>query len=99
MNRGEPSFNAASALSTKGSEAEEDLMWRANVRSRELMTMGWIRKDGSIGIVLSGIEVILPRKSISRSHVHSRGNFPDEIKVLKKKGPASLSSREFAQVF
>ena len=29
----------------------------------------------------------------------SRGDFPDEIKVLKKKGPASLPSREFARVF
>ena len=47
MNRGEPSFNAASALSTKGSEAEEDLMWRANVRSRELMTMG----SGRMGVL------------------------------------------------
>ena len=40
MNRGEPLSKAASALSTKGSEVEEDLMWRANMRSRELMTMG-----------------------------------------------------------
>ena len=29
----------------------------------------------------------------------SRGDFPDEIKILKKKGPASLPSREFARVF
>ena len=29
----------------------------------------------------------------------SRGDFPDEIKVLKKKGPASLPSREFVRVF
>ena len=36
MNRGEPSAKAASALSTKGSEAEEDLMCQASVRSREL---------------------------------------------------------------
>ena len=28
-----------------------------------------------------------------------RGDFPDEIKVLKKKGPASLPLREFATVF
>ena len=58
-----------------------------------------VGKDGSIGIVLSGIEIILLRESISRSHVSSRGDFPDDIKVLKKKGPASLSLREFARVF
>ena len=29
----------------------------------------------------------------------ARGDFPDEIKVLKKKRPVSLSSREFARVF
>ena len=28
-----------------------------------------------------------------------RGDFPDEIKVPKKKGPASLLSREFVRVF
>ena len=58
-----------------------------------------VGKDGSIGIVLSGVEMISLRESISRSHVSSRGNFPDDIKVLKKKGPANLSSREFARVF
>ena len=29
----------------------------------------------------------------------SRGDFPDEVKVLKKMGPTSLSSREFVRVF
>ena len=43
--------------------------------------------------------MIPPRECISRSHVSSRGDLPDDIKVLKKKGPASLSSREFARVF
>ena len=52
-----------------------------------------------MSIVLSGIKVILPRESISRSHVSSGGDFPDEIKVLEKKGPASLPLREFAWVF
>ena len=58
-----------------------------------------VRKDGSISIVLSGVEVIPLRESISRPHVGARGDFPDDIKVLKKKGPASLSSREFARDF
>ena len=39
------------------------------------------------------------RESISRSHVSSRGDSPDDIKVLKKKGPVSLSLREFVRVF
>ena len=58
-----------------------------------------VGKDGSISIVLSGVKVISPRESISRSHVSSRGDLPDDIKVQKKKGPASLPSGEFARVF
>ena len=58
-----------------------------------------VRKDGSIGIVLSGVKMISLRESISRSHVSSRGDLPDDIKVQKKMGPASLLSREFARVF
>ena len=46
VNRGEPLSRAVSALSTKGSEAEEDLMWQAKVRLRELMTMG----SGRMGV-------------------------------------------------
>ena len=40
MNRGEPSSSTTRALRTKGSEAEEDLMWRAKTRSRALITKG-----------------------------------------------------------
>ena len=58
-----------------------------------------VRKNGSVSIVPSGVEVISPGESISGSHVGPRGDFPDEIKVLKKEGPASLSSGEFARVF
>ena len=58
-----------------------------------------VRKDGSISIVLSGVKVIPPRESISRSHVSSRGDSPDKIKILKKKGPTSLPLREFVRVF
>ena len=46
MNRGEPLSNAASALSTKESKVEEDLMCQASVRSRELMTIG----SGRMGV-------------------------------------------------
>ena len=42
--------------------------------------------------------MILPRKSVSGSHVGPRGDVPNEIKVLEKKRPASLSSGEFARV-
>ena len=58
-----------------------------------------VRKDGSVCSVLSGVEVIPPRESISRPHVSPWGDSPNEIKVLKKKRPASLSAGEFARVF
>ena len=57
-----------------------------------------VGEDGSISIILSGIKVISPRESISRPHVSARGDFPGKIKVLKEKGPANLSSREFVRV-
>ena len=57
-----------------------------------------VGKDGSISIIPSGVEVISLGESISGSHVSTRGDLPDEIKVLKKEGPASLSSGEFARV-
>ena len=57
-----------------------------------------VGKNGSVGIVPSGIEVVPPRESISRSHVGSRSGLPDEIKVLKKEGPAHLPSGEFVRV-
>ena len=46
MNRGDPSSKAARALRTKGSEAEEDWMWRERVRLRALMTIG----SGRMGV-------------------------------------------------
>ena len=57
-----------------------------------------IWEDGSVCIVGSGIQVILSRKSISRSHLCSWGNLPDDVKILEKEGPASLATREFARV-
>ena len=56
------------------------------------------RQDGSVSVVPRGVQVISPRESISGSHVSSRGYFPDEIKVLKKEGPVSLSTREFTRI-
>ena len=58
-----------------------------------------VGKDGSISIVPSGVEVIPPGESITGSHVRPRGDFPDEIKVLKKERPASLLPGEFVGVF
>ena len=57
-----------------------------------------VGENRSISIVRSCVEVVPPRESISRSHVSPRGNFPDEIKVLKEEGPASLSPGEFVRV-
>ena len=56
-------------------------------------------QDGSICIVPHGVKVVSSREGISGSHVSPRGDFPDKVKVLKKEGPASLPSREFARVF
>ena len=58
----------------------------------------WIRDDGGIYIVSCGIQVILLRECVHRSHLHSRGYFPDNVKILEKEGPASLMTREFAQI-
>ena len=57
-----------------------------------------IREDGSVCIVGSGVQVIFLRKGISGSHLCSWGNFPDDVKILEKEGPASLVTREFAWI-
>ena len=56
------------------------------------------REDGSVYVVPRGVKVIPPGESISGSHVSPRGDLPNKIKVLKKEGPASLSTREFTRV-
>ena len=58
-----------------------------------------VRKDGSVHIISSGVQVILLRKGISRSHLHSWGDLPDDVKVLEEEGPASLVMREFVRIF
>ena len=57
-----------------------------------------VRQDGSISVVPRGVKVIPPGESISRSHASSSGDLPDEIKVLKKERPTSLSMRKFMRV-
>ena len=57
-----------------------------------------IWEDGGVHIVGSGIQVILSRKGISGSHLCPWGNLPDNVKVLEKERPASLATREFAQI-
>ena len=42
--------------------------------------------------------MILLRKGISRSHLCSQGNLPDNVKILKKEGPATLVMRELVRV-
>ena len=58
-----------------------------------------VREDGSVHIIISGVQVILAREGISRSHQPSRSNLPDDVKVLKEKRPVSLTTREFARIF
>ena len=57
-----------------------------------------IWEDGGVCIVGGGIQVILLRKGISRSHLCPWGNLPDDVTILEKEGPASLATREFAWI-
>ena len=49
-------------------------------------------------VISSGIQVILPRKGISRSHLCPQSNLPDNVKILEKEGPASLVMRELVRI-
>ena len=57
-----------------------------------------IKEDGSVCVVSSGIQVIFSRKGISRSHLCSQGNLPDDVKILEKEGPVGLATRELLQI-
>ena len=57
-----------------------------------------IRDDGSVCIVLHSVQVILSRERISRSHLCSRGDPPNDVKVLEKEGPAGLAMRRFSRI-
>ena len=57
-----------------------------------------IWEDGSVCIISSGIQVVLSREGISRSHLCSWGNLPDNVKILEKEGPVSLAMRELARI-
>ena len=43
--------------------------------------------------------MVLLREGISRPHLHSWGDLPDDVKVLEEERPASLVMREFVRVF
>ena len=57
-----------------------------------------IWEDGGVGIVGSGIQVILLRKGISGSHLCAWGDLPDDVKILEKERPVSLAMREFVWI-
>ena len=57
-----------------------------------------VREDGSVCIILCGVDVVLAREGISRSHLCSWSNLPDDVKVLKEEGPACLVTRKFARI-
>ena len=42
-------------------------------------------------VILSGVYVVLVRERISRSHLCSQSNYPDNVKVLKEERPVSLA--------
>ena len=62
VNRGDSSSRAVRALSTKGSDMEEDWMWWERVRSRALMTIGV--KDASLARMYS----FLPASWVGDAH-------------------------------
>ena len=57
-----------------------------------------VRKDGSMRIILSGVDMVFAREGISRSHLCSRSNFPDNVEVLKEERPTSLGTRKFVGI-
>ena len=57
-----------------------------------------VQEDGSVCIIHSSVQVVFMREGISRSHLHPRGDLPDNVKVLEEEGPASLATRDFVRV-
>ena len=49
-------------------------------------------------VILCGVDVVLVREGISRSHLCSWSNLPDDVKVLKEEGPACLVMRKFVRI-
>ena len=56
-------------------------------------------ENGGMDIAFSSINLILVRKSTHWSHLCARSNFSDDIKVLEKERPASLTMGEFLGIF
>ena len=59
----------------------------------------WLRNNGGINIIRGSVYGIMTRQGIGGSHLGTRKDFPNYIKVLEEEGPASLLSRQFAGVF
>ena len=79
------------------------------IRSRGVLdVMGWdeiegidnyrVWNNGGMCVILSGVDVVLVKESIGRSHLCPRSNLLDNVKVLKEEEPASLVTREFVRV-
>ena len=57
------------------------------------------REDGSVHITHCSVQVVLLREGISRSHLCSWGDLPDDVKILEEEGSSSLATREFVRIF
>ena len=50
----------------------------------------WIRDNGSVSVVIHGVDEVFSGKGVSRSHPCTWCDLPADIEVLQKQGPASL---------
>ena len=53
----------------------------------------WVGNDRGVDIIRGSVNGVLTREGISRGHLRTRENLPDNIKVLEKEGPTGLSPR------
>ena len=49
--------------------------------------------DGGVDIIGGGVNGVSMGEGVGRGHLGTGKNLPDDIEVLKEKGPAGLSSR------
>ena len=59
----------------------------------------WFGDNGGVNIIQGSINGIVVRQSVSRGHLGTREDLPDDVKALEEEGPASLASRQFTRVF
>ena len=59
----------------------------------------WVGNDRGVDIIRGSVNEVTTGEGVSRGHLGTRKNPPDDIKVLEEEGPTGLSLRQFARVF